>query len=243
MSRIDPLVAAREIYEQRYPKAQALFLGGSVATGRATDSSDLDIVVVFEKVDNAYRESFRHADWPVEAFVHDEKTLAYFFEEIDAKSGFPALPEMVSEGVEITVKSDFSDRVKQRAITVLQQGPPPLDEEAISFRRYMISDLIEDIRSPLTVEEASAAGARLYENLADFYFRARGEWSAKGKQIPRHLKHSDSEMATRFADAFQALFAGAEPTPAIRLAEDILEPHGGPLFEGFRGDAPKDWRR
>lgn len=243
MSRIDPLDATREIYERRYPEAKGLFLAGSVATGRATDSSDLDIVVVFEKAANAYRESFMHAGWPVEAFVHDEGTLAYFFEEVDAKSGFPALREMVSTGVEITPKSEFSSRVRQRAIALLEQGPPPLDEEALRFRRYMITDLIEDVRTPLTSEEASAAGARLYESLADFYFRARGEWSAKGKQIPRQLSHSDPAMATRFADAFHALFAGAETIPAIRLAEDILGHHGGLLFDGFRRDAPRDWRR
>ena len=43
--------------------------------GQATETSDLDLVVVYERLEAAYRESFVHGGWPIEVFVHDPETL------------------------------------------------------------------------------------------------------------------------------------------------------------------------
>ena len=65
----------KEIYETRYPQSQLIFFAGSIVRGEGTSASDLDLVVVFDQLPNAYRESFIYKDWPVEAFVHDPQTL------------------------------------------------------------------------------------------------------------------------------------------------------------------------
>src|SRR5437870_5385934 len=95
------LKVAQSIHDQRYSDAGAIFAAGSFIRGEQTGFSDLDLVVVYESLPNAYRESFRFESLPVEAFVHDPETLNYFFLEIDRPSGIPALPQMVQEGVEI----------------------------------------------------------------------------------------------------------------------------------------------
>lgn len=82
--------------------------------GEATAESDLDIVVVYERLPNAYRESFVYGGWPVEAFVHDAETLAEFFES-DRRRGVPALMSMVWEGLEVPEACEFSARLKRRA--------------------------------------------------------------------------------------------------------------------------------
>ena len=81
--------------------------------------SDLDLVVVFQKLENAYRESSRFDNWPVEAFVHDSETLNYFF-QMDRVSGVPSLPNMVNEGVEVRLCIGHCWRTKIAAIK--QQG-------------------------------------------------------------------------------------------------------------------------
>lgn len=48
--------------------------------GQGTPHSDLDVVVVLDSLPAAYRESLNQREWPVELFVHDRETLAYFFE-------------------------------------------------------------------------------------------------------------------------------------------------------------------
>src|SRR5215212_5792878 len=97
MSRVSPVEAARGVWRERYAGARVVFLGGSVMRGEATPASDLDVVVVYERLPNAYREAFVYVGWPVEAFVHDAGTLEEFF-EVDRRRGLPSLMRMVWEG-------------------------------------------------------------------------------------------------------------------------------------------------
>ena len=232
-SRLSPEEAARGIRRERYEGARVLFLGGSVMRGEATPASDLDIVVVYERLPNAYREAFVYGGWPVEAFVHDAGTLEEFFER-DRRRGVPALMSMVWEGLEVPEASEFSARLKRRARELLEAGPPPWDEEELTLRRYRLTDWVDDMRFPRSGEELVATGAWLYQDAAEFYFRTRGLWSAHSKTIPRRLREADGAFAERFLRAFEALFAGKHPDPAVALVAELLEPFGGFLFEGFK---------
>ena len=78
---------ATAICQQQYPDAAVLFVAGSFIRGEATEFSDIDLVVVYELLPNAYRETFRFAGLAIEAFVHDPQTLHYFFSEVDRPSG------------------------------------------------------------------------------------------------------------------------------------------------------------
>ncbi|MCA1618021.1 MAG: nucleotidyltransferase domain-containing protein [Acidobacteria bacterium] len=215
-----------------------LFLGGSVVRGEATPASDLDLVVVYEELPNAYREAFVHAGWPVETFVHDPETLERFFES-DRLRGVPALMSMVGEGLEVPGASEFSARLKRRAAELLEAGPPPWDDEELTLRRYRLTDWLDDMKSPRSPEELVATGAWLYQDAAEFYFRARGLWSAHSKTIPRRLRRTDAAFAEKFFSAFDALFKEKRPEPAAALVAEMLEPFGGLLFDGFRMDAPR----
>ncbi|MDV3348989.1 nucleotidyltransferase domain-containing protein [Leptothoe sp. LEGE 181152] len=106
---------AINLQKQHYPDAEIIFLAGSIIRGEATATSDLDLVVVFQQLPAAYRESFQFEGWPVEAFVHDPETLRYFFFEVDSPTGIPSLPAMVSEGIEIPQPSELSRELKQLA--------------------------------------------------------------------------------------------------------------------------------
>jgi predicted nucleotidyltransferase len=237
-SRISPAEAARGIWRERYAGARVLFLGGSVMRGEATPASDLDLVVVYERLPNAYREAFVYAGWPAEAFVHDPETLEEFF-EADRLRGVPALMNMVGEGLEVPAPSEFSARLKRRAAELLEAGPPLWDEEELTLRRYRLTDWLDDMRFPRSPEEIVATGAYIYQDAAEFYFRSRGLWSAHSKTIPRRLRRTDAAFAEKFLRAFDALFTEKRPEPAAALVAEMLEPFGGPLFEGFRQEAPK----
>ncbi len=239
---LTPEAAAKEIFAERFPNAQAMFLAGSLIRGEGTRFSDLDLVVVFDHVDQASRESFYYRGWPVEAFIHDESTLKYFFSELDAKSGFPALPQMVIEGVVITEANELSAQLKVLAQSVFDIGPPALNQIDLDKRRYAITDLIDDIREPRSRAELMGSGAKLLESMADFYFRANGMWSCTGKSIFRKLGAADPKMLAQFEFAFAELFSEANPAPCVELAEKLLKDKGGFLFDGYKLDAPPDWR-
>jgi hypothetical protein len=234
---------AHQIRTDRYPDADVVLAAGSIVRGEGTPYSDLDLVVVYPELDHAYRESFRFAGLPVEAFVHDPSTLEHFFIEVDRPSGVPSLPRMVVEGIEVPKPTATSQILKRRAAAVIAAGPPGLDDESERRMRYFVSDLLDDLRAPRSRDESIAAGARLYEQLADYVLRRRGLWSAKGKAIPETLRRMDTHVGNAYADAFAALFAHGSTEPVIQLAEGLLRDAGGPLFDGFRADAPASWKR
>jgi hypothetical protein len=234
--RVSPAEAARGVWRERYAGARVMFLGGSVMRGEATPASDLDVVVVYEKLPNAYREAFVHAGWPVEAFVHDAETLARFFER-DRMRGMPILIGMVHEGLEVPEACEFSAALKRRAAELIEAGPPAWDEDELTLRRYRLTDWVDDLRFPRSHEELFATGAALYSDAADFYFRTRGLWSAHSKTIPRRLRAADAAFAEKFLGAFDALFTERRNAPAVALVEELLEPFGGFLFHGFRQEA------
>lgn len=239
--RIKPVEAARAIFAERYDGARVLFLAGSVVRGEATPTSDLDLVVVYERLPHAYREAFVHAGWPVETFVHDPETLRHHFES-DRRRGIPSLMRMVTEGIEIPGASQFSADVKRSASELLEAGPPRWDAAELMRRRYRLSDWVDDIRHPRTPEELVASGTFLYADLADFFLLSRSLWTAHSKSIPRRLREVDAGFAERFRNAFEALFAEKRQGPVIALVEEVLAPLGGPLFEGFRRDSAPDDR-
>jgi hypothetical protein len=242
-TRIAPVEAAREIFRTRHAKARVIFLAGSVMRGEATPSSDLDLVVIYERLPNGYRESFTHRGWPVESFVHDVETLNYLLRESDPQTGVPALANMVFEGQEIPEPNEFSQGLKRLAAEVLAAGPPVWNEEDFRRMRYMLTDVIEDIRHPRGDAELVATGARLYEVVADFYLRSRTLWSARGKAVPRRLREVDAEFAARFCAAFETLFTTKRSEQLVALVEELLEPFGGFLFDGYKLDGDKDKRK
>jgi hypothetical protein len=237
------IAVANALKVDRYAAATAVFAAGSIVRGEGTPFSDLDLVVVYPRLDSAYRESLRFEGLPVEAFVHDSGTLAYFFTELDRASGVPSLAQMVSEGVEIPQASETSRDLKEFAASIIAAGPPALDAPTERRMRYAVSDLIEDLRAPRSRNELIAAGARLYEELADYHLRRQRLWSAKGKSIPRVLRSVDPDVAEKYAESFDSLFARGDAAPVIRLAEELLGLAGGLLFEGYRADAPPAWRK
>lgn len=208
--------------------------------GEGTSTSDIDLVVMFEHLEVAWRESFIFDSWPVEAFVHDPHTLEYFFEE-DKKSGVPSLPNMVFEGVVIPKETSLSKQLKAHAAEHLKQGPVKWDQDTIKHQRYMITDMKEDLVSPRNAFEARIIVASLHEALANFYLRANGEWSATRKHIPRRLHAIDATFAKRWNEVFDDAHNGNH-LRLIKLVEEILQPFGGLVFDGYRRDSLKEWR-
>ena len=117
--RPDPVQTIEKLIQERYPKAQAVFLAGSVVEKQGTATSDLDVVIVFDRLPNAYREAFIYDGWPIDAFIHDPETLAYFFERFDLPSFSPALPNMVAYGIQIPHKTPLGDTLQQKAVELL----------------------------------------------------------------------------------------------------------------------------
>jgi hypothetical protein len=228
---------------QAHPAADTVLLCGSHAVGRATEGSDIDAVILFPRLDSAWRETVSFRGEVIEAFCHDPGTLRYFFRQMDQSSARPVLPNMVRNGIVVPgFPSRLAAAAKQAAGEIVRAGPPKLTERDLRGRRYVITDLAEDLRGTRTPHEITAIGVELYRTLSDFALRAANRWSANGKAVPEALKQLDRHLALRFERSFSDLFARADSTAVLELVDAVLEPYGGRLQAGFRMDAPSDWR-
>lgn len=234
------LKIASEIVEQRYSGAACAFVAGSIMRGQGTTSSDIDLVVVFDHIDAAWRESFVQEGVPVEAFAHDPSTLAWFMDE-DARHGHPVLAHMVAEGRPVGDSDALAQHLKQDATERMRKGPGPLADARSKELRYIITDLVDDLRGDRTAPEILAIAASLYQPLADLALLGRGAWSGKGKWVPRLLQQHDSELAVEFDEAFHAASNG-QGSNLLALAESELSRNGGAFFAGDRRQAPASAR-
>ncbi|MEM9274488.1 MAG: nucleotidyltransferase domain-containing protein [Cyanobacteria bacterium P01_F01_bin.143] len=236
-----PIAVAEEIFHNKYADSELLLLAGSTVRNEATPTSDLDLVILYDNIESAYRDSYYWDEWPIEAFVHNLETLRYFF-ELDRKSGVPSLPNMVVEGIEIPEISNLSISIKTMATEFLKKGPPIWEREDIDSSRYAITELVEDFKYPRSSAELYGTASILYSVLANHYFRSQNIWSAKGKSIPRRFQQVDPDLANQFNEAFDLVFACKDITGVIAIAEKILNQDGGFLFSGYKVNAPSNWK-
>jgi predicted nucleotidyltransferase len=243
MASLDKLSSvAIEIFKQKYSEAEFVLLAGSHVREEATPYSDLDLVVIFHRLPSAYRESFFFQEYQIEVFVHDPQTLNYFIDS-ERSSGLCNLAQMVVEGIELPEPSLLSQQLKQLARSVTDSPAPALSEQSLRQIRYSITDLIDDLRQPRSHHEAIATGSRLYDLLANGYLRINSHWAGKGKGIPRKLRIVNPDLCERFRNSFDDLFIRGNPAKVIELAAEVLNPVGGFLFEGYKLDAPVDYRK
>ncbi|MCW0450953.1 nucleotidyltransferase domain-containing protein [Xanthomonas sacchari] len=235
------LAIAQSLLSTRYADAAFGFAAGSILRGEGTHLSDLDLVVVYERLPAARRESFLADGMPVEAFVHDPGTLAWFVDE-DAARGRPSLLHMIAEGTLVGTATESARSLQGRVAARLQAGPPPLTQAQRDALRYEITDLVDDLCGERSAAEILAIGALLHPRLAELALRGRGHWYGSGKWVPRLLARMDSALGQRFDQAFAALFANADCAPVLALAQQELAVHGGRLFDGDCRIAPADWR-
>ncbi|WP_394219720.1 nucleotidyltransferase domain-containing protein [Halobacillus trueperi] len=223
--------AAKDMIAERFPDCDAALLAGSIVRGEATSTSDLDIVVFDSKVTSSFRESFYTGHWPVEVFVHNWSSYRGFFNS-DCERGQPSMPRMVTEG-QVLKWDNRLEAVKSEAADLLKKGPTPWPEETLLLKRYFLTDALDDFVGCTDRGEALFIAAKLAEQTSEFYLRANGQWSGSSKWMARSLRNYDEVLAERLIRCFDHFYKNDEKEGVVVLVEEVLNPYGGRLFEGF----------
>lgn len=114
--------AARALVAGRYPDAVQAWLAGSTTTGRATETSDLDVTVLLDESSgdvDVHRESLMYAGWPVELFVHTASSIEFFVAK-DLRRRHPTMARLVATGVPLL--GGGGDDVRRHCAEVLARG-------------------------------------------------------------------------------------------------------------------------
>lgn len=240
--RQDVVETGRRAIAEHYPRALGGFIGGSVVRGEGTPTSDIDIVVVFgDGFEDIHRNSVVFEGWPVEFFVHNVQAQDYFMHK-DRLRGMCVMPSLIADGAVVPAEHPTLAAQQRKARRIIDRGPPPLSIDEVDFRRYMITDLVDDLRGAADPGQRNAVLSLLHERLGDFHLRAASRWSGSGKALVRCLRRQDAELAERYERAFAAGFAGGSIDPIVELADRVLSAHGGKLWAGYRSPAPATWR-
>lgn len=231
------LEAAQRIVVERYPECLCAFLGGSVLRGEATPTSDLDLVIITERPQAPYRESFRAHGWPVEAFVHSPASCRRFYSS-DAQRRRPSLPMMCVEGVILRERDGLAASLRREASDLLSAGPPPLSAQEVLDARYGITDLIDDLTGSARPDESLFVAHELAVACVNLLLATHGRWTGAGKWVLRALERFSAESASQLLTALRATYAQEGCEGLVAFADAVLAPHGGRLFEGYRKSAP-----
>lgn len=231
INKIDPFKAAELFILRRYPNCHGAVLAGSVIRGEATETSDLDIVIFDKSLTKAYRESVIEFGWNIEVFVHNLSTYKDFFKS-DCERARPSLPKMVSEGIVIK-DTGIIQSIKQEANELLENGPEEWSAETIKVKRYFITDALDDFIGCTDRAEEVFIANTLAELSSEFVLRTNGKWIGTSKWMVRSLKNYDEIFAGKFVEAFDIFYRNGDKNKIIMMIDDILQPFGGRLFNGF----------
>lgn len=235
----DPVEVARRIVRQRFPQARAAWLGGSVADGTASTTSDLDITVLLDGPPAPFRESTTFDGWPVELFVQTRESLMWFCDS-DIQRRRPTTMRLVGSSVVLVDVRGAGAELQASLRGLDLAGPPAATGEELEIARYLVTDCLDDLTDPRP-GEAAVLAAGLWAATADLVLLANRRWSGGGKWLLRELRSLDRLGGTSYADrlvtGLEAAVAG-DTEPLRRTVEELLELCGGRLFDGYRREAP-----
>ena len=230
-NKISAIVAAQQFISDFFPNCDGALLAGSVVRGEATETSDLDIVVFDIDITSSYRESLIYCGWPIEVFVHNLSSYRHFF-ELDIERARPSLPRMVSEGL-VLRDEGIVDSIKKEATNLLELGPKEWSEETINVKRYFITDALDDFKCCSNRSEGIFIANTLAELLSEFVLRTNRRWIGASKWVYRALREYNEDFAKQFVESFELFYRTDDKTQILQLADHILEPFGGQLFDGL----------
>ncbi|WP_042374926.1 nucleotidyltransferase domain-containing protein [Streptacidiphilus neutrinimicus] len=241
VTRPAPQAAAAELIAARFPAARAAFLAGSVLTRRRTPTSDLDVLVLVGAEASRFRESFRHAGWPVELLVQSEQDWHGFAASETAARRSPLL-HMTAHGRLLVDADGLGTRLQAEARQRLAAGPPPVPHRQLEAMRYALTDTLDDLRGCADPGERVFLAAHLLERAAELALLADGRWLGAGKWLSRRLAEADPGLHGRLTEGVAAVVTGAaDGTERLAaVVTEALERAGGPLWDGYRRSSAVD---
>ncbi|MVU78844.1 nucleotidyltransferase domain-containing protein [Nocardia sp. ET3-3] len=238
---VDGIDVARQLVRERFPEARAAWLGGSVALGMATATSDLDITVLMAGAPAPYRESLHYLRWPVELFVQTEASLEHFL-ALEHGERQPNTLRLIGRSHVLLDADGGGERWRALCAKLLAAGPDPLSERELRSARYGITDRLDDLIGSADPGERLMIAAALWQAVADLLLTGNGHWTGRGKWLHRELADFDQNAGTTFArrlaEGVRAVASGSVE-PMVEVATEVLNLFGGRLFDGFSMEGPR----
>ncbi|MCY0927976.1 nucleotidyltransferase domain-containing protein [Streptomyces sp. H27-H1] len=227
----DPVLTARELVRGRFPAARAAFLTGSVLTDRRTPTSDLDIVVLLDGPPAPSRENLVYRGWPVELFLQTAAVWHSFADQETAKRNSPLLA-MCADGMLLVDTDGLGASLQDEARKRWAAGPPPLSDRERDHQRYVLTDLLDDLRGCADAAERVYLVAHMLQRASELVLLVGCHWLGRGKWLSRRLAAAAPAVHRSLSEAAAQAATGDTEHFAAVVAE-VLNVAGGPLWDGY----------
>lgn len=173
-----------------FPTAEAAFLGGSAATEWATESSDLDILVVLADrwSDTALVETTRFEGQLAEVFPYGGNALDVWLQKGRGERR-PVLDRLIAEGIALTGSKTATVLVNNLK-RVLADGPGSPEASERRTRAYSLSAVLDDLADSTDLAERYVLAATAWREAAELSLVVERRWLGTGKWLLRELTNS-----------------------------------------------------
>lgn len=228
---MDHAAVAERFIAARYPRASVAVIGGSTARGERTATSDIDLLLLGDEIfDEAGKtsEASTHAfDGEIfEVFAYTSEGFTTWAERGVAQHR-PVIVHMLVEGT--AIRDDGTLLARRGTWQEIIDAGPVLSPDESALRRYVISDLLDDLHDASDPLEKQVLASLLFERTAELMLLAERRWIGAGKWLPRRLREMSRERAELLAEP---LLADDLTLFAARVEEELRRV-GGRVQAGF----------
>lgn len=214
-----------------YPRASIAVVAGSTARGERTRTSDIDLLLLGEELfeaESQTSEAATHAfDGEIfEVFAYTREGFREWAERGIAQHR-PVTLHMLVEGT--VIRDDGSSPSLRAQWGAILDAGPSLDAAESAFRRYVITDVLDDLRDATDPLEQRVLASVLFERIAELMLLTEGRWIATGKWLPRRLR----ALSVERADALAAPLMAGDLSAFAERVELELERAGGRVQADF----------
>ncbi|MFC4947796.1 nucleotidyltransferase domain-containing protein [Pseudonocardia sp. GCM10023141] len=227
---------AQRVVARRWPAALAVVLAGSNGAGRATPTSDLDLVVLLPPPGPVLRETVGRAPL-TELFVHTAESWQVFVAKETAARRSPLL-HMCASGVLVRDVGGHGARLQREARHRWAAGPPPLTSAESNDRRYVLTALVDDLGGSCEPDELLTVGAEVFAAAGELTLLRRRRWLGRGKWLVRRWSATDPDGCAAACSGLRRLAATGDPRELVAAAARALDAAGGRVGAGYRRLAP-----
>jgi hypothetical protein len=221
---------AERFIADRFPGANVAVMAGSTARGNRTRTSDIDLLLIGDDMlatdVSSLAATFAFEGEILEVFAYTTSGFEQW-----ARKGLsdyrPVIVHMLLEGLPLRGTTELAN-LKETWRTIFDEGPVVSAHE-LDLRRYVITDLLDDLRDATDLLERHVVASVLFERTAELMLLTAGHWIGAGKYLPRRLRALSQERADTLA---RPLIDGDLKLFADR-AEDELLRVGGRVQAGF----------
>lgn len=193
---MDYVALCENFVATNFPAATIAVMAGSTARGTRTTTSDIDLLLIGDELFDDQRTSlagtYQFGGEAFEVFAYTNEAFEQWTHGGLAQYR-PVIVEMLFEGRGVRGGADLA-ALRHRWQKTLDAGPV-IDAHELAMRRYVITDLLDDLQDSTDQLEQHVIAATLFDRAAELILLTNRHWVGTGKYLPRRLRAFSEDIA------------------------------------------------